>query len=204
MDCVMLSLKSLREESLKLARKIEKDYKPDLVVYIARGGYLIGKEISDYFQVPCVGIHAERRGGGLKEIISPLLRILPQSVKRSLREMELNSGVHKVDKERNIFWDPMDAHLIKNNSGIKNILLVDDSVDTGYSMLQVKEKICREFGNVVVRTAAINVWSKSAGVCETNYSNYRDTIIMTPMSKDSKEYPTFESLYEGRKIINTD
>lgn len=201
MDCVMLSLKSLREESLKLAKTIEKDYTPDIVIYIARGGYLIGKEISDYFNVPCVGIHAERRGGGVKEIISPLLRILPQSVKRSLREMELNSGVHKVDKERNIFWDPMDAHLIKNNSGITNILLVDDSVDTGYSMLQVKDKIYSDLGTVVIRTAAINVWSKSAKVCETNYCNYKNFIIMTPMSKDSKEYPEFEKLYNNRKFI---
>lgn len=197
----MLSLKSLREESLKLAKTIEKDYTPDIVIYIARGGYLIGKEISDYFNVPCVGIHAERRGGGVKEIISPLLRILPQSVKRSLREMELNSGVHKVDKERNIFWDPMDAHLIKNNSGITNILLVDDSVDTGYSMLQVKDKIYSDLGTVVIRTAAINVWSKSAKVCETNYCNYKNFIIMTPMSKDSKEYPEFEKLYNNRKFI---
>ena len=201
MDCVMLSLKSLREESLKLAKTIEKDYTPDIVIYIARGGYLIGKEISDYFNVPCVGIHAERRGGGVKAIISPLLRILPQSVKRSLREMELNSGVHKVDKERNIFWDPMDAHLIKNNSGITNILLVDDSVDTGYSMLQVKDKIYSDLGTVVIRTAAINVWSKSAKVCETNYCNYKNFIIMTPMSKDSKEYPEFEKLYNNRKFI---
>ena len=137
----------------------------------------------------------------MKEIISPLLRILPQSVKRSLREMELNSGVHKVDKERNIFWDPMDAHLIKNNSGITNILLVDDSVDTGYSMLQVKDKIYSDLGTVVIRTAAINVWSKSAKVCETNYCNYKNFIIMTPMSKDSKEYPEFEKLYNNRKFI---
>ena len=199
MDCVMLSLKSLKEESLKLAREIEQNYTPDLVGYIARGGSLIGKEISNYFHVPCVGIHAERRGGELKEIISPFLKILPQFVKLKLREMELNSGVHKVDKERNIFWDPMDANFIKNNKGIKSILLVDDSVDTGYSMLQVSNKICQELDDVTVRTAAINVWSKSAGVCETNYSNYRDTIIMTPMSKDSKEYPAFESLYNQRQ-----
>lgn len=103
MGCVMLSLKSLREESLKLAKKIEKNYTPDIVIYIARGGYLIGKEISDYFNVPCVGIHAERRGGGVKEVLSPLLRILPSSIKRMLREIELKSDIHKVDKTRNIF-----------------------------------------------------------------------------------------------------
>lgn len=198
MDCVMLSLKSLREESLKLAKKIEKNYTPDVVIYIARGGYLIGKEISDYFNVPCVGIHAERRGGGVKEILSPLLRILPRSIKRMLREIELKSDVHKVDKTRNIFLTYKILTLIKKNRRIKSALLVDDSVDTGYSMLQVKKKINSEFGNVLIRTAAINVWSKSTKICETDYYNYKNTIIMTPMSKDSKEYSEFERLYNNR------
>jgi hypoxanthine phosphoribosyltransferase len=201
MDCVMLSLKSLREESLKLAKTIEKDYTPDIVIYIARGGYLIGKEISDYFNVPCVGIHAERRGGGVKEIISPVLRIIPLFIRRMLREFELKSNVHKVEKKRNIFWDQKNLSIVKNNGKIKNILLVDDSVDTGYSMLQVKDKIYGDLGAVVIRTAAINVWSKSAKVCETNYCNYKNFIIMTPMSKDSKEYPEFEKLYNNRKIL---
>lgn len=197
MDCVTLSLKSLREESLKLAAVVEREYKPDLVVYIARGGYLIGKDVADYFQVPCVGIHAERRGGGLKEKVAPLLRILPAPLKKVLREMELKSGVHKVDTERNVFWDRDDLDTI-SGMNIKNILIVDDSVDTGYSMLQVRNRINADMGQVNIKVAAINVWSKSYTVCKTDYSNYKDTIISTPMSKDSQEYPTFEDMYNRR------
>lgn len=85
MDSVVLSLKSLREESLELAKCIEVEFKPDLVVYIARGGYLIGKEISDYFHVPCIGIHAEREAGKLKDFISPLLRLLPKGSMKLIR-----------------------------------------------------------------------------------------------------------------------
>ncbi|WP_288803429.1 phosphoribosyltransferase [uncultured Dialister sp.] len=197
MDCVTLSLKSLREESLKLAAVVEREYKPDLVVYIARGGYLIGKDVADYFQVPCVGIHAERRGGGLKEKVAPLLRILPASLKKALREVELKSGVHKVDTERNEFWDRDDFDTI-SSMNIKNILIVDDSVDTGYSMLQVRNRINADMGQVNIKVAAINVWSKSYTVCKTDYSNYKDTIISTPMSKDSQEYPIFEDMYNRR------
>lgn len=197
MDCVMLSLKSLREESLKLARKIEKDYKPDLVVYIARGGYLIGKEISDYFQVPCVGIHAEREGGKLKDFISPLLRLLPKRIKIYLREMELSSGVHEFNKDRKIYWD-VDNKSLECVSSKRKILVVDDSVDTGYSMLQVVGEISRKFGQATIKTAALNVWNKSTEVCKINFSNHKNTIITTPMSTDSKEYPLFESLYENR------
>ncbi len=197
MDSVVLSLKSLREESLELAKCIEVEFKPDLVVYIARGGYLIGKEISDYFHVPCIGIHAEREGGKLKDFISPLLRLLPKRIKIYLRELELSSGVHEINKDRQIYWD-VDNKYLECVSDKSNILVVDDSVDTGYSMLQVVDEISRKFVKATIKTAAINVWNKSAEVCKINFSNHKNTIITTPMSTDSKEYPLFESLYENR------
>ena len=183
-----------------LARKVEADFRPDLVVYIARGGYLIGETIANYFKVDNIGIHAEREGSRLKELISPLLMCLPQSIKLSLRKMELASGVHKGYKERKLYWDSSDRCFeILNNK--KNILVVDDSVDTGYSMSNVVQEILREVGkNVIIKTAAINCWSKSFPIIKTDYFCYADTIIQTPMSKDSKEYSKFESLYNNRAI----
>lgn len=172
-----------------------------MVVYIARGGYLIGETIAGYFSVDNIGIHAEREGGKLKELISPILKCLPQSIKLSLRKIELASGVHKEYKERKIYWDNSDVclQILKNK---KNILVVDDSVDTGYSMISVVHEICRDVGeDVTIKTAAINYWSKSLSVIRTDFFNYKDTIIQTPMSKDSKEYSIFEQLYSNRKGI---
>lgn len=148
-----------------------------------------------------IGIHAEREGGKLKELISPILKCLPQSIKLSLRKIELASGVHKEYKERKIYWDNSDVclQILKNK---KNILVVDDSVDTGYSMISVVHEICRDVGeDVTIKTAAINYWSKSLSVIRTDFFNYKDTIIQTPMSKDSKEYSIFEQLYSNRKGI---
>lgn len=172
-----------------------------MVVYIARGGYLIGETIAGYFNVDNIGIHAEREGGKLKKLISPILKCLPQSIKLSLRKIELASGVHKEYKERKIYWDNSDVclQILKNK---KNILVVDDSVDTGYSMISVVHEICRDVGeDVTIKTAAINYWSKSLSVIRTDFFNYKDTIIQTPMSKDSKEYSIFEQLYSNRKGI---
>ena len=198
MNSIVLSLENLEKESLSLARKVEADFRPDLVVYIARGGYLIGDTIAGYFNVDNIGIHAEREGGKLKELISPVLRCLPQSVKLSLRKMELASGVHKEYKERKIYWDNSDVCLrvLKHK---KNILVVDDSVDTGYSMISVVQKIRRDVGeDIIIKTAAINCWSKSLSVIRTDFCIYEDTIIQTPMSKDSQEYSVFEFLYNNR------
>ena len=52
MELVELSLKSLEEVSLKLAKKINEDFDYDLVIFIAKGSYLIGKTIADYKNVP--------------------------------------------------------------------------------------------------------------------------------------------------------
>ena len=198
MKYIKLSIKSLAAESRELAEDIGKTYQPDLVIYIARGGYLIGEEMAVYFQVPLVGIHAEREGGGLKDKVAPILRLLPSWLTKILREMELSSGVHKVKTERHVYWDEADFKRVKKQ-GITNILLVDDSVDTGYSMAQVKNKVQEDFGDVVtVKTAAINVWTKSEAICPTDYRSYTDTIIATPMSKDSQEYPDFERMYDHR------
>ena len=201
MNCIVLSLKNLEKESLALAQKVEVDFRPDLVVYIARGGYLIGETIAGYFKVDNIGIHAERNGSKLKEFISPILVCLPQGIKLYLRKMELASGVHKEYKERKLYWDNSDQCLrILNDK--KNILVVDDSVDTGYSMINVVQEIYRIVGkNVVIKTAAINCWSKSFPIIKTDFFSYEDTIIQTPMSKDSKEYSTFEILYANRKTI---
>lgn len=198
MNYIRLSIKKLQSESRDLAARVEETFHPDAVIYIARGGYLIGKEIADHFGVPCAGIHAEREGNSAKDSLAPILRRFPHWLTKLLREMELRSGVHKVKTERHIYWDEEDRKHLEGKS-LRNVLLVDDSVDTGYSMAQVKEKLLEDFGPaVIIKTAALNLWAKSIEVCPTDYYNYRDTILVTPMSKDSDEYPAFEEMYRRR------
>ena len=59
-----LSIEKLKSE---WAKELKKTYCPDLVIYVARAGYLIGKEMSEVFEVPMVGISATREGNKLKE-----------------------------------------------------------------------------------------------------------------------------------------
>ncbi len=66
MDYLELSLESLHIESIHLAQNIEISFHPDIVVYVAKGGYLIGKDIAEYFKVPYVGIFAQREGNDAK------------------------------------------------------------------------------------------------------------------------------------------
>lgn len=194
-----LSLKRLTIENLELAKIIDNDgFKPDIIVYIEKGGYIIGRDLSNYFSVIAIGIHANRKGNKIKKFLMPIAVHLPRFICNYLRKIELKSSIHTMSKERNVFFSKMiEANIFKS---VSKILIVDDSVDTGYSIKFVRKKLEEMFVNVKdIRVAALNVWTKSFSVVNTDYYLWKDTIIITPMSKDSKEYKIFLKLYDEKK-----
>lgn len=196
MRCIELSIEKLEEQSKLLAKKIKSDFRPDVVVYIARGGYLIGKSVSDYLHVPLVAVGTERQANGLKEMVAPILALLPRGLCDWLRSLELKSNVHERESKREVkFLD--DVGNLKAKA-IRNIVIVDDSVDTGNSVLAVKQLINKEFPLANVKIAAINVWSQSEKLIATDFYIYQNAMMRTPMSKDSREYRKFVKMYEGR------
>ena len=62
-----LNRKELEKECNSWARKISESYQPDLIIYIAKGGYLIGREMREVFDVPMIGIGTSRDGNSFKE-----------------------------------------------------------------------------------------------------------------------------------------
>lgn len=67
MNYLELSKKNVKEESNKLAKKIKLDFEPEIIVFVAKGAFYIGDEISKYFQIPLVEIKAQRKKGILKK-----------------------------------------------------------------------------------------------------------------------------------------
>ena len=200
MDCVELSIEKLENVSKTLAAKIQKEYNSnfDLVIYIAKGGYLIGKTISEELNLPLLGIYAERSGNQGKEFLSPILTKLPRWMTINLRKIELKSGFHKGAKERHVYFK---EDISKYQNCSLSILIVDDSVDTGYSVLSVQRTIYETFSNVKdIKIAALNVWNKSLEVIKTDFSLYQNTILITPMSKDSRDYNIFCKICKDRTI----
>ena len=195
MDCLEFSIKSLEEKCKDWGIEISKDYQPDLIVFVARGSYLIGKALSKYFGVPLIAVGAERSGNNFKEFLAPFLSVLPRWFCNLLRKVELKSNVHKKKEKRNIkFLDTIDKY--KNKSIA--ILIVDDSIDTGNSMKQVIELVKFELPESIIRVAALNVWDESENIIKADYYCYRNAIMRTPMSKDSKEYEFFKRMYAER------
>lgn len=196
MKSVELSLESSKEASQILAQKINEKYQYDLVIFIAKGSYTIGKELADYNNTKLIEIKATRKGNFLKEKLKKVLNVLPSQIKDTLRDIEINSNIHGKISERKIIYD---EKIWKQFIDCKKIILVDDSVDTGNSMKQCKEEVSRFFKCSEVKIAALNVFSKSEDIVKTDYYLYKNIILKGPWSNDSKENDEFVKMYKKYK-----
>ena len=50
MKCIELSKKDLEVQCKDWAEKIKKEYQPDLIVYVAKAGYLIARPMKNVFE----------------------------------------------------------------------------------------------------------------------------------------------------------
>lgn len=194
MQKIELNRKELENECNSWARRISESYQPDLIIYIAKGGYLIGREMRDVFNVPMIGIGTSRDGNNFKEKIGPFIAMLPNFVRNILISIEMKSNKHGKNTERHVhFLDDIEEKI--DVKTIKSILVAEDSVDTGHSLKQSLEEIKKVFPDAEIKVASLNVWDKSKDIVSVDYSLYQNTIIKAPMSKDSKEYKAFIKLY---------
>lgn len=196
MKCITLSIENLNRKTKKWAREILSEYSPDMIIYVAKAGFLIGKGFSETMECPMIGVETVReKGNGLKSQIAPLIGKLPLFVRNMLITIELKSGVHKKNDYRKV--NMLDEISQLEVTKINKILVVDDSIDTGNSILAVKDYISTIFRNAEIRVAGLNVWDMSKEKVFTDYALYKNTIIKAPMSKDSKEYDVFMKIYNN-------
>ena len=188
---VELSIKNVENKCSELYKEIIKDYNYDLVIFIARGSYIIGKCLSELNNVPLLEIYATRKGGKLKKLIKPLFKIIPKKILVKLRSKEMNSTYHEKNKDRNVSFDENNYSKYKE---CKKILLVDDSIDSGNS---TKETIQKYFNESEIKVAVFNIMSKSN--IKADYNLYNDMMICGPWSNDSKECNNHLKMYNEWK-----
>lgn len=193
MQYVELTLQSLAAATEALTKQICRNYQPDCVVYIAQAGLPVAQPISRHLGVPLVGIRAFRRGNGAKQWAAPLLRRLPRGFTHLLRRVELAlRQARPSPRHRGMALNLADT---LPPAPVCRVLLVDDSVDTGATMLCAQALVRQRFLGCEVRCAALNTWRGSARHIKTEYTVFHNTILITPMSRDSAEYPAFLQLY---------
>lgn len=192
MDFLELSLEDVRNKNKELFDKV-KEYDYDAVVFVARGAYIIGKELAEFKNVPLLEVKAQRKGGKFKKLVRPLLQIIPEGLKKKLREKEMNKVTKAPNPERTVIFN---RELWEKAGNLKRILLCDDSIDTGYSIKASKEKLEEFFKDAEVKIAVFNTFEGADGVIKADYSIYRNTCIKGPWSNDSLENDFYIKEYE--------
>jgi hypoxanthine phosphoribosyltransferase len=176
--------------SKELAQRVEESgFIPDHVIYIESAGILIGNVIAEYFGVVGTGIKISRSGNQTKDKLTNLLSILPDNIKLILRRIELKSGIHNRNRIREL--------QIPHGFNIDecNILIVDDSVDTGYTMKTMAEYLMKNAKGKQqsIKIASLNMFSSSSKVINTDFYLFRDHILIGPWSKDNPQYNQYKS-----------
>lgn len=196
MDFVELSIESLREESKHLARLVAKDWHPDTVVYLAKGGYLIGLEVAAFFEADLLEISAHRSGDSAKSHASSLLPKLPRFLRHALREFEISKRL-KTDngktQKKSMFIT--DRYLL--NKSPKKLLIVDDSADTGNSLKNAKELLSKEYPESEIKIAVLNCFDEAQQNIKIDWWLMLNTLLSTPASKDNEEFSLFINSYNS-------
>ncbi len=182
----------------KWAKRIEKSFRPDLVVFIAKSGFLFAQPMAEYFDCPMVDITVSRPGNGGKDVIRKLVPKIPQKLLFALLRSKANYGYQEENREREVHTGERFDQLDWGKYG--NILIVDDSTDTGYSLLAAKEAVQKIAADSDVRTASYCVIDISKKRVAVDFGRYRNTIVVTATSRYSEEYAAFvEALEEWKK-----
>ena len=200
MNYLELSIDGAKKQSVILAQKIaDSNFRPDCVVFIAKGAYLIGDSVAAYFNIPLLEISASRKTNRFKSSISTLLKYIPRSVRKLLRKTELRSGFHAGQTGRDVSFPPEKWEPYKDSS---RILIVDDSVDSGNTALAVTSAVRAYFPCAQIRFASLNYFPSLSAVTP-DYFLYQDTILCGPWSKDSEEYHTFIAMYQSKILTQS-
>jgi len=181
-----ISLTKLRNYSHKLALKVnDSGCVPD--------------EIASFFDCTMSGIYSSRSGHSLKSKAKIILRYLPRAVTHLLRDIEFKSKVHTIKSERSVY---IESQLPPKG---KNILLVDDAIDTGYSLKAVLDfLIAKGYRRGHIKTAVLTTTQNNV-ICKADISLFDRVSFAFPWSYDSKEYDRTWKLYETIKasmIVN--
>jgi len=195
MKVVTLLENDFESECKRLAYKVAGDFQPDLVVGIRTGGGYVGKRVHAalngngnirYFEV-----NIERGGTEIKRRINlrRILQVLPESVLNFLRVfevfvLELISKV-RVPKRHSHFLVPDEIRDFLNEGG-RNILLVDDCVDTGATLKCVLDFFKEGFGRGNRLRSAVITKAHKQPLVEVDYLLYNRVLIRFPWSFDTK------------------
>lgn len=196
MKVLTFTREQLEEASFTLAKKVlDSKYYPMIIIGIATGGVYIsrpikGKFIENNWNGKYYEIKLSRKSTETKKKfqIKNILTKLPYFLLNRLRMLEvcifetLKSKKYDPSKEDNII---LSEDLIEAIKSVDTILLIDDAIDTGSTILAIKNVIREINPNIDMKVAILTVTHNKPYV-EPEYTLYRRVLIRCPWAEDYK------------------
>lgn len=166
--------------------------RPDLVVGILNGGGYMLYEAKREFKSDTIDFKSVKlqRGNWIKNIsfVKTILELLPYKVTNKLRIIESRRARKSIDSLNLNGITNQDFSFFSNEeikSTHTNILILDDAIDTGKTMLTVKNKLSNLFPDSQIKVAVIS-WTIEKSIIKPDYFIFKNVLVRFPWSKDYK------------------
>lgn len=191
--CVQ-SYEQTRESCIEWAQEIEKSFVPDLIVFLAKSGFMYAEPIAEYFGCALADIKVSRSAVKKTALLDGFVKYVPRKIWLCMLSSPLMFMLNEREAKRYLEVTPRYISTTKGN--YNRILVVDDSVDTGWSMRCILDRIAADFPGAEVKTAAYTVFQYSKNRVHVDYNVLCDQVIFNATSRRSEENAVFLSSYQ--------
>lgn len=175
--------KEFAETCIRLAEEAGA-FAPEIIVGVLTGGGEVGRILKERFpDTIYFEVHLHRSGTKRKRNLRPLLRLLPTKVANRLRVFESKRLENRNHSTKSVSLpESLCAYIREHDSA--RVLIVDDAVDSGHTLLSVVEAVKKLSPTTEIRTAVLTV-TTSSPVINPDYALWRDgTLLRFPWSHD--------------------
>lgn len=156
---------------------------PSYLVAIQHGGAVLGQMMKESFpEAEYHEIKLTRSFGINKSLLRPIIKALPMKVRDWLRMLEIT--LMDLDRKSN---QPERYGSVKLSISPKEddiILLIDDAIDTGATIVKARDAILQQYPDVKILVAVITVTTEHP-LCDADYYLYHNqTLCRFPWSMD--------------------
>jgi uncharacterized protein len=167
------------------------DFLPDIIIGVLDGGGYVLDDIikKGYFESAQFNL-VKIKNSDFKEyfIIKSILKVLPNKISNYIRILESRKTRRSI-KDLNLNKLTLNRIDFNLNSDLmskfKNILIIDDAIDTGKTMFIVKNNLANLFPQSQIKTAVIS-WTIEDSIIEPDYYLFKNILVRFPWSKDYK------------------
>lgn len=178
------------KECNELSNVVVAEFKPDLVIGIATGGLHVLDSMSEFNGAEKLYIKRQRASTKKKESrnVKKYLKYIPYTILNMIRKLEVVLAEIKFMKGR--VRDSHDVIVLRGDSNKLNekelkILIVDDAIDSGGTILDAIDFINSFETSHIIRTAVLTVTFKEPLV-QPDFTLYRRVLLRCPWAMDIK------------------